>query len=157
MDTRDVPRFQLQSDARLSHHFREPQKRIGVFSLEHFLASRALLWARMHKSRLPKRLMRSWIAEPRVAGGQEMTHDRSLQHHLAHFDLSMAFTKRAPLAQDRTELHKPVTELLLTLRKHFVRKLRGDTRVTLKDKQRLAEQRADEIAKRRADFNATNN
>ncbi len=41
------------------------QRRAGVFSLEHDLASRTLLWAghvaRMHKSRLPKRLMLSWI------------------------------------------------------------------------------------------------
>ena len=43
------------------------------------------------------------------------------------------------------------------LGKHFVRQPRGDTRVTPEDKQRLAEQRAAEIAKRRADFNATNN
>ncbi len=37
------------------------QKRTGVFSLEHYLPSRTLLWAghvsRMHKTRLPKRLM----------------------------------------------------------------------------------------------------
>ncbi len=38
----------------------------------------------------------------------------------------------------------------------FVRQPRGDTRVTPEDKQRLAEQRAAEIAERRADFNATN-
>ena len=37
------------------------------------------------------------------------------------------------------------------------RQLRGDTRVTPEDKQRLAEQRAAEIAKRRADFNANYN
>ena len=54
------------------------QKRTGVFSFEHYLASRTLLWAghmaRMHKNRLPKRLMLSWIPEPesRIAGGQEM-------------------------------------------------------------------------------------
>ncbi len=39
------------------------QKRTGVFSLEHYLASRTLLWAgrifRMHKTHLPKRLMLS--------------------------------------------------------------------------------------------------
>ncbi len=40
-----------------------PPKCIGVFSLEHYLASRELLWAghvaRMHKSHLPERLMPS--------------------------------------------------------------------------------------------------
>ena len=49
----------------------------------------------------PKRLMLSWIPEPRIAGGQEMTYGRSLQRHLAHFNLPAAFTEWAPLAQDR--------------------------------------------------------
>jgi hypothetical protein len=84
------------------------QKRTGVFTLERYLASRSLLWAvhvaRMHKNRLPKRLMRSWIPKPRVAGDQEMTYGRSLQHRrrrLAQFKLSAAFTDWAPLAHDR--------------------------------------------------------
>ncbi len=101
------------------------QKRTGVFSLEHYLASRTLLCAghvvRMHKNRLPKRLMLSWIPEPRVAGGQEMTNGRSLQRQLAHFNLPTAFTKWAPLAQDRASLRKLVTEPPLKLGKPFVR------------------------------------
>ena len=52
---------------------------------------------------------------------------------------------------------KLVTEPPFKLGKPFVRQPRGDKRVTPEDKQRLAEQRAAEIAKRRADFNATNN
>ena len=55
----------------------------------------------MHKNRLPKRLVLSWIPEPRVAGGQEMTYGRSLQRHLAHSNLPTAFTDWVPLAQDR--------------------------------------------------------
>ena len=111
----------------------------------------------MHKNRLPKLLMLSWIPEPRVAGGQEMTYGRSLQRNLAHFNLPTAFTEWAPLAQGRAGWHKLVTEPPFKLCKPFVRQPRGDTRVTPEDKQRLAEQDAAEIAKRRADFNATNN
>ncbi len=63
-----------------------------------------------------------------------------------------------PLAQDHAGWRKLVTEPPFELGKHFVRQPRGDTsRVTPEDKQRLAEQRAAEIAKWRADFNATNN
>ena len=44
------------------------QKRTGVFSLEHHLASCTLLWAghmaRMQKICLPKHLMLSWIPSP---------------------------------------------------------------------------------------------
>jgi hypothetical protein len=54
----------------------------GVVLLGHYLASRTLLWAghvaRMLKSRLPKRLMLSWVRQPRVAGGQKMAYGRSL-------------------------------------------------------------------------------
>ena len=86
-----------------------------------------------------------------------MTYGRSLQRHLAHFNLPTAFTEWAPLAQDRAGWHELVTEPPFKLGKPFVRQPRGDTRVAPEDKQRLAEQRAAEIAKRRADFNATNN
>ena len=136
------------------------QKRTGVFSLEHYLASSTLLWAghvaRMHKNRLPKRLMLSWIPEPRVAGGQEMTYGRSLQRHLAHFKLPAAFIEWAPLAQDRAGWHKLVTEPPFEVGKPHVRQPRGDTRVTPEDKKRLANERAAEITKRRADFNTNN-
>ena len=84
--------------------------RTGVFSLEHYLASRTLLWvghvARMHKNRLPKRLMLPWIPEPCVAGGRKMTYGRALQRHLAYFNLPTAFTEWAPLAQDRAGVAK---------------------------------------------------
>ena len=59
-----------------------------------------------------QRLMLSWILEPSVAGGQEMTYGRSLQRHVAHFSHSAAFTDWAPLAQDRTGWHKVVSEPL---------------------------------------------
>jgi len=89
------------------------QKRIGVFSFEHYLASRMLLWAghvaRMPKSRLPKRLVLSWIQEPRVAGGQAMTYGRSLQRHLNHFNLPTVLTEWAYLVQDRAGWQKLVT------------------------------------------------
>jgi len=111
----------------------------------------------MHKNRLPKRLVLSWIPGPHVAGGQEMTYGRSLQRHLAHFNLPTAFTEWAPLAQDRTGWHKLVTEPPFKLGKPCVRQPRGDTRLTPEAKQRVAEQRAAEIARRRADFIANNN
>ena len=100
------------------------QKRTGVFSLEHYLVSRPLLWAGhvapTNKNRLPKRLVLSWIPGPRVAGGQEMTYGRSLQRHLAHFNLPTAFAEWAPLAQKRAGWSKLVTEPPFKLGKPFV-------------------------------------
>jgi hypothetical protein len=140
------------------------QKRTGVFALEHYLASRTLLWAghvaRMPKSRLPKRLMLSWVHEPRVAGGQEMTYGRSLERHLTHFGLldadgaPLAFTDWAPLAQDRAGWRKLVTKPPFAIGKPHVRQPRCDTRVTPEDKQRFMAQRAAETAERRALFDA---
>ena len=53
-----------------------------------------MLWAghvaRMTKNRAPKRLMFSWVGEPRIAGGQEMTYGRSLERHLKHVGLEHA-------------------------------------------------------------------
>ena len=97
------------------------------------------------------------IPEPRVAGGQEMTYGRSLQRHLALFNLPAAFTDWAPLAQDRAWWRKLLTKPPFKFGKPFVRQPRGDTRVTPEDKQRLAKERAAEIARQRADFNATIN
>ena len=102
MSPRDVPRHHVP-DVRPPHYLRESlQKRTGVFLFEHYLASRTLLWsghvARMPKDRLPKRLVLSWIREPRVAGGQEMTYGRSLQRHLYHFGLPTVLTEWAHLA-----------------------------------------------------------
>ena len=94
---------------------------------------------------------------PRRRRPRNHANGRLLQRHLAHFNLPAAFIEWAPLAQDRARWQKLVTEPPFKLGKPFVRQLRGDTRVTPEDKQRLAEQRAAEIAKRRADFNATNN
>ncbi len=63
----------------------------------------------------------SWIPEPRLAGGQEMTYGRSLQRHLAHFNLPAAFTEWALLvAQDRAGWRKLATEPPFKLRKPFV-------------------------------------
>ena len=50
-----------------------------------------------------------------------------------------------------------VTEPPFKLGKPCVRQPRGDTRLTPEDKQRVAEQRAAETARRRADFIANNN
>ncbi len=93
------------TDARLPHPLREsPRKRIGVFSLEHHLASRRVEHvARVHKSRYPKRLMLPWMPSA-------LSYGRSLQLHLPYFNFPAAFAEWATLVQDRTGLHELVTE-----------------------------------------------
>ena len=116
------------------------QHRTGLFEIQHYLASRTLLWAghvaRMPKHRLPKRLMLSWVSTPRVTGGQEMTYGRSLERHLQRFDLPLTFTEWASLAQDRAGWHKRVTHPPFEIGKPFTRQPRGDTRVTPEEKRR---------------------
>jgi hypothetical protein len=140
------------------------QKRTGVFSIEHYLASRTLLWAghvaRMPKSRLPKRLMLSWVHEPRIEGGQEMTYGRSLERHLKYFGLvddggkAISFSEWATLAQDRAGWLKLVTKVPFDIGKPQLRPPRCDTRVTPEEKRRFLARRAQETKQRRALFNA---
>jgi len=99
----------------------------------------------------------SWIREPRVAGGEEVTYGRSLQRHLNHFDLPTALTEWAHWGQDRAGWHKLVTKPPFAIGKPFVRQPRGLTRVTPEDKRRAAAQRAAEVVERRAVFNANSN
>ena len=91
-----------------------------------------------------------------VFGGQEMTYGRSLERHLQQFDLPTKFTEWATLAQDRGAWHKLVTKPPFAIGKPFVRRPRGDTRVTPEDTRRIMAQRAAEIAERRAAFHSSN-
>ena len=106
----------------------------------------------MVKSRLPKRLMLSWVQEPRIVGSQEMTFGRSLERHLQYFGLigadgtRLAFTEWAQLAQDRAGWYKLVTKAPFALDKFFVRQPRPVTRLSSEDKPRLMEQRDADIA-----------
>ena len=110
------------------------QKRTGLFSIEYYLASRTLLWAghvaRMPKSRLPKRLMLSWVHEPRIEGGQELTYGRSLERHLKQSD--HLFGMGNPGAGPRWL--KLVTKVPFGIGKPQLRPPRCDTRVTPEEK-----------------------
>ena len=137
------------------------QQRTGVFELEHYLASRTLLWvghvARMPKSRLPKRLMLSWVRTPRVSGGQEMTYGRSLERHLKRFNLPLAYIEWAGIAQNRAEWYKRATKPPFTIGKPFLRRPRGDSRRTAEQKHEDEARRTAEIAERRTVFDANDN
>jgi hypothetical protein len=75
------------SDDGPSHHLEESATAYRRIDLQHYVASRTLLWAghmaRMPKSRLPKRLMLSWVQEPRLSGGQMINFGRTL-HGVGH-------------------------------------------------------------------------
>ena len=120
------------------------QKRTGVFSIDYYLASRTLLWAghlaRMPKSRLPERLMPSWVHEPRIAGGQEMTYGRSA-------------VKRSPFRNGQP-WRRTALAGLNSLRKRLSTPPRCDTRVTPEEKRRFLARRAQETEQRHALFNA---
>ena len=58
------------------------EQRLGISSFETYLVRRRLRWLghvrRMPWHRLPRKLLTSWVAEPRVLGGQQMTYGRSI-------------------------------------------------------------------------------
>jgi len=102
----------------------------------------------------------SWVGEPRIAGGQEMTYGRSLERHLKHVGLAhadgsaLAFTEWATLAQDRAGWRTLVTKPPFDIGQPHVRQPRCDTRVSPEDKRRFFAQRAAEAEQRRALFDA---
>jgi len=114
----------------------------------------------MPKSRLPKRLILSWVHEPRIAGGQEMTYGRSLERHLKYFGLvddggkAITFKEWATLVQDRAGWLKLVTKAPFNIGKPQLWPLRCDTRVTPEEKRRFLARRAQETELRRALCNA---
>ncbi len=79
--------------------------RTGVKPIEFYFSCRTLQWAghvaRMPLSRLPRRLLTSWIQAPRLAAGQEMTYGRSLRRCLRYFDLPEEFASWAQMAMDK--------------------------------------------------------
>ena len=109
----------------------------------------------MPTSRLPKRLMLSWVHEPRIAGAQEMTYGRSLEWRLEYFGLAddggkaITFSEWATLAQDRAGWLKLVTKAPFNIGKPQLRPPRCDTRV----KRSFLARRAQETEQRRALFN----
>ena len=80
-----------------------------------------LLWtdpvACMPENRLPKRVMLSWVHEPRIEGGQQLTFGRSLERHLNYFGLvddsgkAVTISEWATLAQDSAGWLKLVTKM----------------------------------------------
>ena len=140
------------------HHLQEPPATDGVFELEHYLASRTLLWAghatRMPKSHLPKKLVLAWVRAPRVTGGQEMTYGRSPERHLKRFGLPVAYTKWTRIFQNRADWHRRVTQPPFATGKPFVRRLRGDNRRKPVQKREDQARREAETAERRGIFNA---
>ena len=120
------------------------------------VASRTLLWAghvaRMSKNRLSKRLLLSWVHHPRLSGGQEVPYDKSLNRHLNHFNLPLPFTEWAALAQDRQAWYTLVTKAPFVIGKPFLRRPRGDTRVSAEDRRQLAARDKAEIKERRELF-----
>ena len=96
--------------------------------------------------------MLSWVHAPRIEGGQEMTHGRSLERHLKYFGLvddsgkAITFSEWATLAQDRASWLKLVIKAPFDISKPHLRLLRCETRVTPEEKLRFLARRAQERA-----------
>ena len=80
--------------------------------MRRFRQATSLKWSRLG--------LISWVHEPRIAGGQEMTYGRSLERHLKYFGLvddggkAITFSEWAALAQDRAGWLKLVTKAPFT-------------------------------------------
>ena len=95
--------------------------------------------------------MLSWVREPRVTGGQELSYGRSLGRYLKRFDLPPDYTAGAPIAQNRDDWRRRVTQPPFAIGKPFVRRPRGDTRRTPEQIREDEARRAAETAERQVD------
>jgi hypothetical protein len=104
--------------------------------------------------------MLSWVMEPRIAGGQEVTYGKSLGRYLKHFAQARAggsapaFTKWTNLVQDRAGWRKLVTKRPFGVGKPHERPSLCGTKVPPEDIRRFMAQRATDVAQRRAIFDA---
>ena len=95
----------------------ELTQEMGLESIDVYLARRQLRWlghvARMPFERLPRKMLSSWVAAPRVAGGQLMTYGRSVSTALDHFGINRATW--STLAQDRAAWRGAIHGALLVI------------------------------------------
>ena len=83
-----------------------------------------------------------------------MTYGRSLERHLKRFDLPLNYSCWTPIAQNRGDWRRRVTQPPFVIGKPFVRRPRGDTRRTPGQKREDEARRAVETAERQANFDA---
>ena len=76
---------------------------MGMEPMDTYVNRRQARWlghvARMPFDRLPRKMLSSWVAAPRIAGGQLMTYGRSVRVALDSFGIDRATWHT--LAQDR--------------------------------------------------------
>ena len=83
---------------------RELEQRLGLETIDLYLARRQLRWAghvsRMDFERLPRRMLSCWVPHVRPAGAPRMTYGRSLTKALDKFNVDAS--RWHELAADRT-------------------------------------------------------
>ena len=86
------------------------QKRLGIKAFDFYYNTRMLRWAghlaRMPMTRMPRRLLTSWVRNARPRGAPQMTFGRTLNKALKSADLPTEFSKWTRKAQDRAMWRK---------------------------------------------------
>ena len=94
----------------------------------------------------PRRLCEcAWVIQPRLG---------FLVYVSLPLDLPLNYTGWGPIAQNRDDWHRRVTQPPFAIGKPFVRRPRGDTRRTPEQKREDEARRAAETAERQANFDA---
>ena len=89
------------------HHIRnaELRKRLRLETLDFYVELRQLRWAghvaRMGYERIPRKLLTSWVFNPRPHGRPQFTYGHSLNKTLKRAELPTDFKKWSQLAQNR--------------------------------------------------------
>jgi hypothetical protein len=90
-------------------------KKLGLQDIDHYFHCRILRWAghvsRMPLRRLPRKLITSWLTEPRLPGGQQMSWSKTLKSALAAKDIPEAYSEWAKLAADRPKWRELISKV----------------------------------------------
>jgi len=99
--------FRITMAHAIRHHISSKQLfgRLGLQALDTYYHHRILRWAghvaRMPMSRVPRKLLTSWVEHRRPTGSPQMTWGRTLKKALKRSDIPTDFATWSTLAQDR--------------------------------------------------------
>jgi hypothetical protein len=94
---------------KICHHisFSSSFKRLSIEPFDTFYNSRLLRWtghvARMPSTRAPRKILTSWVVNPRPLGCPQMNWGRTLKKALQNYGLPTEFAKRREMAADRNQ------------------------------------------------------
>ena len=103
---RQVKRYRISN--------KDLQERFGIREFDFYYNTKLLRWAgylaRMPMTRMPRKLLTSWVRNARPRGAPQMTFGRTLNKALKSAGLPTQFSRCTKLAEDRVKWRKLISK-----------------------------------------------